>query len=163
VLRNARSRDQRTRAWPQWKPSADPGINNNLAAFGTILVLMVTLNLLWLQIVTWPLYSQGLVHLMADSPKLPVAALFYAVYALGLLIFAVAPPGLRRNPPGVMRAARSGGLFGLFAFATYGLTNLSTLKDWPAMLAIIDITWGTVLSAVCAAAGKRVWDRFAAA
>lgn len=152
---------QRTRTSPRWKSVAESGLNNNLAAFGTILIVMVVLDLIWLRVIAWPLYAQGLAHLMADSPNLPVAALFYAVYALGLLIFAVAPPGLRRNPPGLARAAKSGALFGLFAYATYDLTNLSTLKDWPPMLSIIDIAWGTALSAVCAAAGKRAWDRYA--
>ena len=152
---------QRTRISPRWKPVAEPGLNNNLAAFGTMLILMVVLDLIWLRIIAWPLYSQGLAHLMADSPNLPVAALFYAVYALGLLIFAVAPPGLTRNPSGLARATKSGALFGLFAYATYDLTNLSTLKDWPPMLSIIDIAWGTALSAVCAAVGKRAWDRYA--
>ncbi len=151
---------QRTRIWPRSSPVAEPGINNNLAAFGAIVVTMVVLDLIWLRIIAWPMYAQGLAHLMADSPNLPVAALFYAVYALGLLIFAVAPPGTRRNPPGVGRAAKSGELFGLFAYATYDLTNLSMLKDWPPMLAIIDIAWGATLSAVCAAVGKRAWDRY---
>jgi uncharacterized membrane protein len=149
---------QRTRISPRWKPVAEPGLNNNLAAFGTMLIFMVVLDLIWLRIIAWPLYAQGLAHLMADSPNLPVAALFYAAYALGLLIFAVAPPGLRRNPPGLARAAKSGALFGLFAYATY---DLSTLKDWPPLLSIIDIAWGTALSAVCAAVGKRAWDRYA--
>jgi len=152
---------RQTTTVPRWKPVAEPGLNNNLAAFGTMLVLMVVLDLIWLRIIAWPLYAQGLAHLMADSPNLPVAALFYAVYALGLLIFAVAPPGLRRNPPGLARAAKSGALFGLFAYATYDLTNLSMLKDWPPLLSIIDIAWGTALSAVCAAVGKRAWDRYA--
>jgi uncharacterized membrane protein len=129
---------QRTRISPRWMPVAEPGLNNNLAAFGTILILMVVLDLIWLRIIAWPLYAQP-----------------------DLLIFAVAPPGLKRNPPGLARAAKSGALFGLFAYATYDLTNLSTLKDWPPMLSIIDIAWGTALSAVCAAVGKRAWDRYA--
>jgi uncharacterized membrane protein len=160
VRTNADPLGQRARISPRCKPVAEPGLNNNLAAFGTMLILMVVLDLVWLRIIAWPLYAQGLAHLMAESPNLPVAALLYAVYALGLLIFAVAPPGLRRNPPGLARAAKSGALFGLFAYATYDLTNLSTLKDWPPMLSIIDIAWGTVLSAVCAAVGKRAWDRY---
>jgi len=89
---------QQTRTLPRWKRMAEPGLNNNLAAFGTMLILMVVLDLIWLRIIAWPLDVQGLAHLMADSPNLPVAALFYAVYALGLLIFAVAPPGLRSYP-----------------------------------------------------------------
>jgi uncharacterized membrane protein len=161
VRKNTDTWGRQTKTLPRRNAVAEPGLNNNLVAFGTMLILMVVLDLIWLRIIARPWYAQGLAHLMADSPNLPVAALFYAVYALGLLIFAVAPPGLRRNPQGLARAAKSGALFGLFAYATYDLTNLSTLKDWPPMLSIIDIAWGTALSAVCAAVGKRAWDRYA--
>ena len=161
MMKTTEPLSQRTRTSPRWQPMAEPGLNNNLAAFGTILILMVVLDLIWLRLIAWLLYEQGLAHLMADSPNLLVAAPRYAVNALGLLIFAVAPPGLRRNPPGVGRAAKSGALLGLFAYATYDLTNLSALKDGPPRLSIIDIAWGTALSAVCAAVGKRNWDRYA--
>jgi uncharacterized membrane protein len=38
-------------------------------------------------------------------------------------------------------------LFGFITYATYDLTNLSTLKDWPLMITIVDLAWWTVLAA----------------
>ena len=37
-------------------------------------------------------------------------------------------------------------MFGLITYATYDLTNLATLKDWPVLLSIVDMLWGTFLS-----------------
>jgi uncharacterized membrane protein len=162
-MTNGSAYGRRTRTSPSSGFEVERGLNNNLAAFGMILFVMVVLDLIWLRIIAWPLYAQGLAHILADRPNLPAVALFYAVYALGLLIFAVAPPGLKRNPPGVRQAALSGALFGLFAHATYDLANLATLHEWPALLSAIDIAWGAALSAVCAATGKRAWDHFATA
>ena len=45
-------------------------------------------------------------------------------------------------------------LFGFFAYATYDLTNLATLRDWPLWLALMDITWGSAVSAVSALGGR---------
>jgi uncharacterized membrane protein len=48
----------------------------------------------------------------------------------------------------------AGAMFGFFIYASYDLTNLALLKDWPLDMSIIDMTWGTVLSGVSASAGK---------
>jgi uncharacterized membrane protein len=129
-----------------------------LAAYATTLLVMVALDLLWLGVVARPLYQQGIGHLIAERPNVAVAALFYAVFAVGLVVFAIAP---RVASAGWYEAAWSGALFGFFAYATYDLTNLATLKSWPLGLSALDMAWGTVLSACCAAAGKAVLDRFA--
>jgi uncharacterized membrane protein len=57
----------------------------------------------------------------------------------------------------------AGALFGFFAYATYDLTNLATLRGWPVGLSLLDIAWGSVVSAASAAAGKAALDRFVAA
>jgi uncharacterized membrane protein len=124
-------------------------------AYAGTAALMVLLDALWLGFVAAPLYQQGIGHLMADSPRLGVAALFYAIYAAGLVVFAVVPARDRRN------AALKGALFGFFAYATYDLTNLATLKQWPVWIAVLDIGWGTLVSAASAVAGKAAVERFA--
>jgi uncharacterized membrane protein len=136
-------------------------MNHKLAAYLTALATMLLLDLLWLGWIARPLYLQGLGHLMAEAPALWAAALFYAVYGLGLLRFAIALPAARAAGI-VAQAARAGALFGFVAYATYDLTNLATLRDWPASLAFIDIAWGTLASAVAAAAGRWAWGRLAA-
>jgi uncharacterized membrane protein len=126
-----------------------------LAAYAGTAIVMVALDLLWLGVIAKPLYQQGIGHLMSAKPSLPVAALFYALFALGLVLFAVAPPG---PAPGWGRTIAMAALFGFFAYATYDLTNLATLRNWPAGLSVLDMAWGTFVSAVAAASGKAAMD-----
>ncbi len=72
-------------------------------------------------------------------------------------MFAVLP-----GDGGWTRALLVGAAFGFFAYATYDLTNLATLKDWPVGITLIDIGWGVFVSAVSAAAGRWALDRWAA-
>ena len=127
-----------------------------LATYAAIAVVMIALDLLWLGVIAKPLYQQGIGHLMAEQPNVPVAALFYALYALGLLVLAVLPNAAE---PGWRKTLVTAALFGFFAYATYDLTNLATLKGWPVGLSLLDMTWGTVVSTASAAAGKFALDR----
>jgi uncharacterized membrane protein len=126
------------------------------AAYAATLIVMVALDMVWLGLVAKPMYQQGLGHLMAARPVIPVALLFYLVYALGLVIFGVNPGA----SGGWARAAAWGAVFGFFAYATYDLTNWATLKDWPWALSLIDMAWGAAVSAVSAVAGQAAWQRF---
>jgi len=127
-----------------------------LGTYAAVLSVMVVLDLLWLGVVAKPLYQQAIGHLMAEKPVIPVALLFYALYALGLTVFGVWP---HADTPGWRNALMMGALFGFFAYATYDLTNLSTLKGWPVGIALIDMAWGTAVSGVSALAGKLALDR----
>ena len=127
------------------------------AAYVATLVVMVALDLLWLGVVAKSFYQQGIGHLMAARPNIPVAVAFYALYAVGLVLFAVAPGG---STAGWSRTLAMGALFGFFAYATYDLTNLATLKNWPVGVALLDIAWGSLVSAVSVVAGKAAMDRF---
>ena len=128
-----------------------------LAAYGVTAVVLVALDLLWLGVIALPFYQQGIGHLMAAQPNVPFVMLFYAVFVLGLTGFAVAPQaaglGWRKT---MGRAA----LFGFFTYATYDLTNLATLKNWPIGLSLLDISWGVLVSSLSAAAGKAVLNRY---
>ena len=129
-------------------------------AYGATAFVMVALDMLWLGVVAKPMYTQGIGHLMAAQPNVPVAVVFYLMYAVGLVMFAVWPAA---GTAGWTQALVKGALFGFFAYATYDLTNLATLKDWPIGLSLVDITWGTCVSGVSAAAGKWALDRFGTA
>lgn len=126
-----------------------------LIAFAGTAVVMIALDMLWLGVVAKPIYRQGIGHLMADKPNVAVAVMFYLLYAIGVVIFAVAPSDTAASWEG---AVLMGALFGFFAYATYDLTNLATLRDWPVRLSMIDIVWGTVVSAASAAGGKAALD-----
>ena len=130
-------------------------MNKYMAAYAGTAVVMVALDMLWLVVIAKTLYQQEIGHLMAEKAIVPVAVLFYAVYALGLVIFAVAP---HAENTGWGKTLVMGALFGFFAYATYDLTNLATLRDWPVRLTLIDIAWGTFVSAVAATAGKAAMD-----
>ena len=130
-------------------------MKSQLAAYVGTLIVLVGLDLLWLGVIAKPLYQQGIGHLMADNPNVPVAVLFYALYALGLVVFAVAPAG---SAPGWGKTVLMAALFGFFAYATYDLTNLATLKQWPVGLSLLDIAWGSCVSAAATAGGKAMMD-----
>ena len=129
-------------------------MKRQLAAYAGTLIVMVGLDLLWLGVIAKPIYQQGIGHLMADKPNVPVAVLFYALFGVGLVVFAVLAAG---PDPGWVKTVGMAALFGLFAYATYDLTNLATLKQWPVGLSLIDMAWGTCVSAA-AAGGKALMD-----
>jgi uncharacterized membrane protein len=112
---------------------------------------MVALDMLWLGAIARTMYQQAIGHLMAEHPNVPVAVAFYVLYAAGLMIFAIAPQAAEAEWG---RTVVMGALFGFFAYATYDLTNLATLANWPMRLSLIDMTWGTMVSAVSAGAGR---------
>ena len=120
------------------------------------LAAFLAIDLLWLGLVARSFYQQYIGFLMAPSPNWFVAIIFYLLFIVGILFFVVVP-GLESNSlkATLLRAA----LFGLITYATYDLTNLATLKDWPALLSIVDMLWGMVLSVLVSyisfMAGKR--------
>ncbi len=128
-----------------------------IAAYLVMIVFMFVVDLVWLSVIAKPIYQQGIGHLMATEPNLIYAGLFYLVYVLGLLWFAIKP---NRALLGIKRAFVAGATVGFLVYASYDLTNLSLLKDWPLGLSLMDITWGTLLSGITASVGKIVFDRF---
>jgi uncharacterized membrane protein len=134
-------------------------MNRIFPVYAAVALSLLVLDLIWLGVLARPLYAAGIGHLMADEPNWVAAGLFYAVYALGLLRFTVLPFDATagwREP--LLTAAA----FGFFAYATYDLSNLATLKAWPWSVAIVDMAWGSLASALAAGVGRRVWLRPAA-
>jgi uncharacterized membrane protein len=74
---------------------------------------------------------------------------FYLLFIVGLTFFAIAPALDQKS---WMVALLYGGLFGLCCYATYDLTNLATLRNWPLALSFVDMAWGAVLAASVAVA-----------
>ncbi|HYN63992.1 MAG TPA: DUF2177 family protein [Candidatus Limnocylindrales bacterium] len=131
----------------------------HLVAWAATFLVMLVIDLLWLGVIAKSLYQQGMGNLMAPQPRLAFAALFYLLYPVGLVIFAVLP-GVAADS--VARAAVLGALFGLFAYATYDLTNLAVIRDWPVGLSFLDMAWGSFVSGVSAAAGAAALRWFVA-
>lgn len=111
------------------------------------------LDALWLGVVAKDFNQRALGPLMADPLNVPAAAGFYGIYTLGIAYFATAP-GIREGSVG--RAAAQGAALGLVAYATYDLTSLAVIEDFPAEMVVPDIAWGTFVTAASAAAATAV-------
>lgn len=131
-----------------------------VAAYVSAAMLMLVFDVVWIGVVARDFYQQGIGHLMAASPRLDAALLFYVVYVLGLLVFVIAPQAQMRGGTWLSAMSR-GALFGLVAYATYDLTNLATLKDWPVQVALVDMAWGAWASGCASLAGRTAWRWFA--
>ena len=118
-------------------------------AYVATLIAFFAIDMVWLAGIAKNFYAAELKGLMG-APRWGVAFGFYFMYIAGIVIFAV-KPGIESGS--LMTAAIWGGLFGFFCYATYDLTNLATLKNWPAKVAIVDIPWGVFLTASCAVFG----------
>jgi len=114
-----------------------------LKLYFVTLIAFLAIDMVWLGLVARSLYRNYLGFLLAPKTNWLAAAIFYLLFIVGILFFVVIPgleaDSLRRT---IVRAA----LFGLITYATYDLTNLATVKDWPVVVTIVDMIWGTVLS-----------------
>jgi uncharacterized membrane protein len=125
-------------------------MRTTLIAYGATALTFLVLDAIWLMSMVDRLYRPGIGHLMADRPNLAAAVPFYLLYVLGVVVFAVMP-GIKAQDWTV--ALGLGALLGLFAYGTYDLTNLATLKGWSVSVSLIDMAWGAALTASAATGG----------
>lgn len=121
-----------------------------IALYAITTAVFFAIDFVWLSTATSRLYAPRLGDLLAAKPNLPVAGAFYLFYIVGLIALAIVP-GLKEGA--IAGALWRGALFGLIAYATYDLTNLATIRDWPWQVSVIDMAWGTTLNTAVAAAG----------
>lgn len=113
-----------------------------LKMYGIAFVIFLAIDAVWLGLVAPKFYRAQIGHLMADSPNFVAALLFYLIFIFGVVVFVIQPSLADGN---WMTALWRGLLFGFVTYATYDLTNLATLRDWPLMVTIVDLAWGTFL------------------
>jgi len=116
-----------------------------LKLFIIALVVFFTIDLLWLSVFAKKIYDKELKPLLNEKVKWIPAIIFYILFLIGLIYFAIYPAVQSGD---ILTALINGGLFGLVSYATYDLTNLATLKNWPKKITIIDLIWGTTLSII---------------
>lgn len=116
--------------------------------------LFLAIDAAWIGGVANRFYKDNLSGLLARKPNLAAAFVFYVIYLAALLYFALEPALYHHDFPFLLKHAV---FFGFAAYATYDLTNLATLKNWPLKLAVVDIIWGTVLTTGVAAAGYAIF------
>lgn len=95
-------------------------------------------------------YRNSLGDLLAEKPNLVAAAALYLIYFVGIVVFTVMPAA---RSDAWVSSVLLGGLLGLVAFATYDLTNLATLSRWPLTVTVVDMVWGTFVTALSSLAG----------
>lgn len=109
--------------------------------------IFFVIDMIWLGVVAKDFYAQRLGHLLGEV-NWPAAIIFYLVFLVGLTIFATQPALVAQS---VTKALWYGAMFGFFTYATYDLTNLATLRDWPLSVTLVDMLWGTVLGGAVSA------------
>jgi uncharacterized membrane protein len=115
--------------------------------FFVTLVTFLIIDGAWLILIAKNFYSKHLGFLMSKTPNLAAAGIFYLIYVFTLVVLIISPAIAKGS---ITSAILTGALFGLCAYATYDLTNLATIKDWPLIVTIVDLVWGTFVSGAVA-------------
>ena len=121
-----------------------------LALYGLTALVFFAIDLVWLGVVAPGFYQEHIGHLLREDVVWPAALLFYAIYIAGIVVFAVLP-GLEADS--VVRTVALGAFLGFFAYATFDLTCMALFEDFPLVVVVVDLAWGTVLTGSVAAAG----------
>jgi uncharacterized membrane protein len=124
-----------------------------IVAYAATLVAFAVLDFLWLGRMGNVLYRPVMGDMVLDTFRPAPAIIFYLLYVIGLVYFAVRPALAAGD---WQTALINGAALGFFAYATYDLTNQATLKNWSTTLSVVDMTWGTILSSVSALIGYSV-------
>jgi uncharacterized membrane protein len=107
------------------------------------LLAFFAIDMVWLGLVARGFYRKHLGHLLRPDPSWTAAIVFYLLFVAGLLVFVVVPS---LQAGSARKVLILGALFGLITYATYDLTNLATVKDWPLSVTAVDMLWGGVLA-----------------
>lgn len=111
--------------------------------FFTALPIFLVVDFIWLTLIAKSFYQKYIGYLMKTTPNITAAVIFYLIFIVGLTVFVI-KPGLDKKS--LIDCILLGSLFGLVTYATYDLTNLATIKDWPLIVTIIDLIWGSFIS-----------------
>jgi uncharacterized membrane protein len=106
--------------------------------------IFFAIDMVWLGLVAKKFYANQIGFLLKPDVNWPAAIIFYLLFLVGLTIFVISPAVEKQS---LMHAILFGALFGLVTYATYDLTNLATVKNWPLLITIVDLAWGATLSA----------------
>lgn len=116
-----------------------------LKLYGISFIVFFVIDLIWLGVIAKDLYQKQIGHLLKPDVNWVAAIVFYLLFIAGLVYFVLLP---HVGPDGsIGKVLLTGAMFGFITYATYDLTNLATLKDWPIQITIIDLAWGTFLGA----------------
>lgn len=109
------------------------------------LPIFFTTDMFWLGLAAKNFYRNQIGFLTKTDVNWTAASIFYLLFIAGLVVFVIAPAIEKGS---WTHALLYGALFGLITYATYDLTNLSTLKDWPLLVTLVDMLWGMALASL---------------
>lgn len=118
-----------------------------LKLYALTVPVFFAIDIIWLGVIAKEFYRRQLDFILSPHVNWTAAVVFYLIYIAGILFFAVRP-ALDHNS--WRQAAALGALFGFFTYATYDLTNLATIRNWPVIIVVVDILWGVCLCGVVA-------------
>ena len=113
--------------------------------YAIALPVFFIIDMVWLGFIAKDFYRSQIGFLMKDNINWTAAIIFYLLFIGGLVFFVIQPNVIKQS---IWQVLFMGAFFGFITYATYDLTNLATLKDWPLLVTIIDLLWGTILGAL---------------
>ncbi len=113
--------------------------------YAIALPIFLAIDMVWLGLVAKNFYKSQVGFLMKADINWTAAILFYLLFIVGLVLFVILPSVEKGS---WMQALLLGAFFGFITYATYDLTNLATLKDWPLLVTIVDLAWGATLASL---------------
>lgn len=113
--------------------------------YAIALPIFLVIDMLWLGVVAKNFYADQIGFLMKSNINWLSAIIFYLIFIAGLVVFVISP-SITKNA--WSQALVLGAFFGFITYATYDLTNLATIKDWPLLVTIVDLIWGAFISAI---------------
>lgn len=117
--------------------------------YAIALPVFFAIDMIWLGLVAKNFYRNQVGFLMKSDINWIAAVIFYLLFVVGLVLFVITP-AIEKNS--WIYALLFGAFFGFITYATYDLTNLATLKDWPLLVTIVDLAWGAILAALVSTA-----------
>lgn len=125
-------------------------VTHYLKLYLTMLLAFLIMDAIWLGFIARGFYGKHLDYLLKSDPNWGAAFLFYLLFIAGVLVFVVVPSAQHDC---VRRVMVFGAFFGLVTFATYDLTNLALVRDWPLVVTVVDLAWGMVVGASLSCVG----------
>ncbi len=120
-----------------------------LKLYAIALPVFLGIDMIWLTLIAKNFYAKHIGFLMTKNPNLLAAFIFYLIFIAGLVFFVITPALDKKM---WTQALLAGAFFGLVTYATYDLTNLATVKDWPLIITVVDLIWGMAVSATVSTA-----------
>lgn len=118
-------------------------------------IAFLAVDAVWLSLIAKNFYAKHLGYLMAEQPNLVAALIFYLIFVVAILVLVVLPTLEAPLGKTLLMAA----VFGFASYATYDLTNLATVKDWPLLVTVVDLIWGTSIATVTAFIARFIAQR----